>query len=95
MKYSIEFTGYEVHIQTKSLTNDEAEIAEWDIDDLWELEDLHLAGEGDFEKCALRYDDPLSILVSDESGNQILELSYADLRHFSEVDNPMFLTIHF
>ena len=87
MKYSIEFTGYEVHIQTKSLTNAETEVAGWDIADLWELEDLHLAGEGDFEKCALRYDDPLSIIVSDESGNQILELSYADLRHFSEVED--------
>lgn len=86
MKYSIEFKGYELHIQTKSLTKDETEVAEWDICDLWELEDLHLAGEGDFEKCALRYDDLLSVLVYDESGNQILEISYAELRHFSEVE---------
>jgi len=87
MKYSIEFIGYEFHIQTKSITKGETEAAEWDIGDLWELEDLHLAGEGDFEKCALRYDEQLSVSVSDESGNQILELSYADLRHFSEVEN--------
>jgi hypothetical protein len=87
VKYTLEFIGYENHIQTKSLSNDETEVAEWDIADVWELEDLHLAGEGDFEKCALRYDDPLSICVSDANGKQILKLSYADLRHFSEVEN--------
>lgn len=48
MKYSIEFIGYEFHIQTKSLTKGETEKAERDIGDLWELEHLHLAGEGDF-----------------------------------------------
>lgn len=86
MKYTVLLTGYELNIQAKSLTNDEVEVAEWDIADMWELEEMHLAGEGDYETCALRYDNPLTITVQDEAGNEVLKLNYTDLRHYTEVD---------
>jgi len=53
MKYTIEITGWEYHIQTKSLNLRQAKQARWDIDNLSDLADLYLNGEGDFEVCAL------------------------------------------
>ena len=42
MKYKIEMTGWEYHIQTKSLDADQTEQARWHIDNLSELADLNL-----------------------------------------------------
>ena len=88
MKYAIEMTGWEYHIQSKSLDTDQAEEARWDIDNLSELADLHLNGEGDFEICALDNsgNSPLSLSVFDENNDVVLELESSDLSHFSEIE---------
>ena len=88
MKYTIEMTGWEYHIQSKSLSTDQAEEARWDIDNLSELADLHLNGEGDFEICALDNsgNSPLSLSVFDENNDVVLELESSDLSHFSEIE---------
>ena len=49
MKYTIEMTGWEYNIQTKSLDADQSEQARRDIDNLSELADLHINGEGDID----------------------------------------------
>ena len=88
MKYTIEMTGWEYHIQSKSLSTDQAEEARWDIDNLSELADLHINGEGDFEICALDNSgySPLSLSVFDENNDVVLELESSDLSHFSEIE---------
>ena len=88
MKYTIEMTGWEYHIQTKSLDADQSEQARWDIDNLSELADLHLNGEGDFEICALDNsgNGPLSITVFDDNNKIVLELEANDFSHYSEVE---------
>ena len=88
MKYTIEMTGWEYHIQSKSLDTDQAEEARWDIDNLSELADLHLNGEGDFEICALDNsgNSPLSLSVFDENNDVVLELESGDLSNFSEIE---------
>ncbi len=51
-------------------------------------EQLHLAGEGDFETCALDNsgNGPLSLTVFDDNNNIVLELETSDFSHYSEVE---------
>jgi len=88
MKYKIEMIGWEYHIQTKSLNRDQVEMAQNEIYDIYELEDLHLAGESDFEICALDNsgNSPLTITVTDEDQNVMLEIEGSDVSHYSEID---------
>jgi hypothetical protein len=85
MKYEIELMGWEYHIQSKSLNGDQVEEAQNEINDIYELEQLHLAGEGDFETCALGTNDPLSIVVYDEEQNVVLDIKHSDVMHYSEI----------
>jgi hypothetical protein len=88
MKYTIEITGWEYHIQTKSLNLGQAKQARWDIDNLSDLADLYLNGEGDFEVCALDNsgNSPLSLTVYDENNNLVFEVESVVLSHYSEVE---------
>lgn len=88
MKYNVELIGWEYHIQTKNLSNAEVDKARKDINDVCTLEDTYIAGEGDFEICALDNsgNSPLSINVYDASYNLILEMQAYDVAHFSEND---------
>ena len=88
MKYNIEMIGWEYHIQTKSLNGGQVEKAQNEINDIYELEDLHLAGEGDFEICALDAsgNGPLTITVCDDDHNVVLEIGGSDVLHYSEID---------
>jgi hypothetical protein len=85
MKYEIVLTGWEYHIQSKSLNGDQVEKAQYEINDIYELEQLHLAGEGDFETCSLGSNDPSSIVVYDEDQNVVLEIKDSDVLHYSEI----------
>ena len=85
MKYKIELTGWEYHIQTKSLNSDQVEKAQFDINDIDKLEELHLAGNGDFETCSLGSNDPTNIAVYDEDQNVILKINGTDVSHYSEM----------
>lgn len=88
MKYNVELIGWEYHIQAKNLSNAEVDNARKEINDVRTLEDTYIAGEGDFEICALDNsgNSALSINVYDASYNLILEMQAYDVAHFSEND---------
>ena len=80
--------GWEYHIQTKSLNTEQLDVAQFEIDNIFELDKLHLSGEGDFETCSLDNsgNGPLCIKVYDENQNTVLVLEANDLSHYSEID---------
>lgn len=88
MKYHVEMTGWEYHIQTKSINNSEVEEAINEINDIWQLDEMHLSGEGDFEICALDNsgNSPLTVTIYDESRNILLEIERHEINHYSELE---------
>ena len=86
MKYEIVLTGWEYHIQSKSLNKDQVEVAKNEIKDISKLNELHFAGNADFETCSLEIGDSINIEVYDKDQNLVLEFRANDLLHYQEID---------
>ena len=84
MKYTIELQGWECHLQAKSIDEEQVGLCE-DMDDVWDIDEEFLSGEGDYEVSALFYNDPLYVNVFDENNNEVLSLEYNDIQNLSEL----------
>jgi hypothetical protein len=86
MKYEIILTGWEYHIQSKSLNKDQVEIAINEINEVTRLEEIHLSGNADFETCSLELGKSINIEVYDRDQNLVLQFRGNELSHYEELD---------